>query len=336
MTVYRSSRPVIGVTMGDAAGIGPEVVLRALESKSLRNAYRCVIIGDAAHLSRLATSLGAGPELVPYESDADTLSDSVEVFDLANLPPKIETGVDSPPTGKASGEYLVTAVQLWKQGVIDAIATAPISKKAIAMGGFDYPGHTEFLADLSGTRQFAMSFFAQKLRVVLMSTHLPLVEAIKFITEERLVELIKFTHREIGRLLRRNVSIAVAGLNPHASEGGMFGREELDVIGPAVKRCQIDGIMVSGPYSPDSIFLRAYQGEFDACIALYHDQATIAVKALSFGSGVNVTLGLPFIRTSVDHGTAYDIVNTGTADASSMLAAIQLAGDLVNQSRSTP
>ncbi|CAN5143626.1 4-hydroxythreonine-4-phosphate dehydrogenase PdxA [soil metagenome] len=334
MTVNRSSRPVIGVTMGDAAGIGPEVVLRALESKPLRNAFRCMIIGDAAHLGRLAISLGAGPDLVPYESETGAFSGSVEVFDLANLPPEVETGVDAPSTGKASGEYLVAAVQLWKQGVIDAIATAPISKKAIAMGGFDYPGHTEFLADLSGTSQFAMSFFAQKLRVVLMSTHLPLVEAISLITEERLVDLIKFTHREIGRLLSKDVSIAVAGLNPHASEGGMFGSEELDVIGPAVKRCQHDRINVSGPYSPDSIFLRGFQGEYDACIALYHDQATIAVKALSFGSGVNVTLGLPFIRTSVDHGTAFDIVNTGTADASSMLAAIQLAGDLVNQSRS--
>lgn len=322
--------------MGDAAGIGPEVVLRALESKPLRSAFRCVIIGDAAHLAKLAASLRAGPELVPYEPDAGASSDSVEVFDLSNLPTQIETGVDSPSTGKASGEYLVTAVQLWKQGVIDAISTAPISKKAIAMGGFDYPGHTEFLAELSGTSQFAMSFFAQKLRVVLLSTHLPLVDAISFITEERLVDLIKFTHKVMGRLLSKGVSIAVAGLNPHASEGGMFGREELDVIEPAIRKCQTDGINVSGPFSPDSIFLRGFQGEFDACIALYHDQATIAVKALSFGSGVNVTLGLPFIRTSVDHGTAYDIVNTGTADASSMLAAIQLAGDLVNQSRSTP
>ncbi len=333
MTVLNSNRPVIGITIGDAAGIGPEIVLRALESDRVRADLRCIIIGDAAHLRGVARELNVGPTLVPHETEYAAETEAVEVFDLANLPLAFEPGVDAAPTGKAAGEYLVAAVRMWKQGVIDAIATAPLSKKAIALGGFDYPGHTEFLADLTDTNKFAMSFFADKLRVVLLSTHLPLAAAINLITKENLVELIRFTHREMGRLLSKDVSIAVAGLNPHASEGGMFGDEEANVIEPAIETCRKLGINVSGPYSPDSVFIQAYKGKHDACIALYHDQATIAVKALSFGSGVNVTLGLPFIRTSVDHGTAYDIVNTGMADASSMLAAIELAGELVEQSR---
>jgi 4-phospho-D-threonate 3-dehydrogenase / 4-phospho-D-erythronate 3-dehydrogenase len=317
--------------MGDAAGIGPEIVLKALESNGLRTAFRCVIIGDAVHLRRTSERFGLQYRLVQYSDESP--SDAAEFYDLANLPEIFERGVDSAVTGRASAEYLIAAVDLWRQGKIDAISTAPISKKAINMGGFDYPGHTEFLADLTGTSEFAMSFFADKLRVVLFSTHLPLVSAIELIKTDRLAELIRFTDREMRRLLKRQVSIAVAGLNPHASEGGMFGSEEIREIEPAIESCRSEGIDVSGPYSPDTIFLRGYKGDFDACIALYHDQATIAVKSISFGSAVNVTLGLPLIRTSVDHGTAYDIANKGVADASSMHASIRLAGDLVSRSR---
>jgi 4-hydroxythreonine-4-phosphate dehydrogenase len=332
MSEDRSLRPVIGITMGDAAGIGPEIVLRAISTSQLRTASRCIIIGDAVYLRKTAQTMGLKLDLVSLSDDPK--AGTTEVFDLGNLPEKFEIGVDAAVTGKASAEYLIASVDLWRQGRIDGIATAPISKKAIGMGGYDYPGHTEFLAELTNTAEFAMSFFAEKLRVVLLSTHLPLLSAIDLIKAEKLIEIICFTDREMRRLLGKEVSIAVAGLNPHASEGGMFGTEEADEITPAIRHCQGRGINVSGPFSPDSVFLRGFRGEFDACIALYHDQATIAVKSLSFGSGVNVTLGLPFIRTSVDHGTAYDIVNTGTADASSMLAAIQLAGDLVNQSNS--
>ncbi|HEX3100496.1 MAG TPA: 4-hydroxythreonine-4-phosphate dehydrogenase PdxA, partial [Pyrinomonadaceae bacterium] len=191
-----------------------------------------------------------------------------------------------------------------------------------------------FLATLTDTRRFAMSFFAEKLRVVLLSTHLSLVDAIALIKKDSLIELIRFSADELGKLLGRDVSIAVAGLNPHASEGGMFGSEEQSEIIPAVEYCRDTlGITVSGPYSPDTIFLRGFHGDFDGVIALYHDQATIAVKSLSFGSGVNVTLGLPLIRTSVDHGTAYDIAGKGVADGSSMVTAIKLAAELVRGSR---
>lgn len=323
-------RPIIGVTMGDAAGIGPEIVLKALADKDLRAACRCAIIGDAAFLRRTAKDLGIGIDLTEERSTADF--DAVEVFDLKNLPSEIAVGVDSAVTGKASAEYIKAAVDLWRQGKIGAVSTAPISKKAIAMGGYDFPGHTEFLAELTQTKDFRMSFFADKLRVVLLSTHLSLLGAIDLIKKDALIELIGFTDREMGELLGRKVSIAVAGLNPHASEGGMFGSEEANEITPAIEHCRSIGIGVSGPYSPDTIFLRGYKGEFDCVIALYHDQATIAVKSISFGSGVNVTLGLPLIRTSVDHGTAFDIAGIGVADASSMAAAIRLAGKLASDS----
>jgi 4-phospho-D-threonate 3-dehydrogenase / 4-phospho-D-erythronate 3-dehydrogenase len=204
---------------------------------------------------------------------------------------------------------------------------------AIALGGYDYPGHTEFLADLTGAKEFAMSFFAEDLRVVLLSTHVSLREAIELVKKERMIELIKFSHREISTLLKRDARIAVAGLNPHASEGGMFGTEEAREIVPAIKECREKyGIEVSGAYSPDTIFLRGFRGEFDAVVACYHDQATIAVKCLSFGASVNVTLGLPLVRTSVDHGTAFDIAGRGIADASSMRAAIKLAAKLAANS----
>ncbi|HQY68294.1 MAG TPA: 4-hydroxythreonine-4-phosphate dehydrogenase PdxA, partial [Pyrinomonadaceae bacterium] len=215
---------------------------------------------------------------------------------------------------------------------IDAIATAPISKKAIALGGYDFPGHTEFLAKLTNTERFAMSFFAGELRVILLSTHLPLTKAIELVKRNRLVDLIEFSSEQLSRLLKRSPKIAVAGLNPHASEGGLFGTEEADEITPAIEHCRELGIAVSGPYSPDTVFLRCSKGEFDAVIALYHDQATIPVKSMSFNSGVNVTLGLPLIRTSVDHGTAFEIAGKGIAECSSMTAAIDLAAKLVSGS----
>lgn len=309
--------------MGDAAGIGPEIVLKALSDEKLRKSSKCVIIGDAVFLRKTAEDLGLSG-----------LGDETEVFDLKNLPTEFGIGVDAAVTGRASAEYIEAAVSLWREGKIDAICTAPISKKAIALSGYEFPGHTEFLASLTDTKEFAMSFFGGDLRVVLLSTHLSLRDAIDLVKKDRLIELIKFSARELGKLLNKKVRLAVSGLNPHASESGMFGSEEQQEIVPAIEHCRnAHGVDVSGPYSPDTIFLRGSQGEFDAIIALYHDQATIAVKSLAFGSAVNVTLGLPVIRTSVDHGTAYDIAGKGIADASSMIAAISLAGELAASSR---
>lgn len=314
------AKPTVGITIGDAAGIGPEIVLKSLNDENVRETCKCVVIGDARHVQRLADLHGV--DLA-----------QIRVHDLANLPEDFGIGRDSAVTGKAAGENIEAAVRLWREGRIDAISTAPISKTAIQLGGYNFPGHTEMLAELTDTKQFAMSFFANKLRVVLLSTHHSLRDAIDLVKKDALIELIRFGDAQLRRILHRDVKLAIAGLNPHASEGGKFGSEERDEILPAIMHCHGLGIDISGPHSPDTVFLRGYKGEFDVVIALYHDQATIAVKSISFGSAVNVTLGLPLIRTSVDHGTAYDIAGKWMADESSMKAAIKLAGELAQNSR---
>jgi 4-phospho-D-threonate 3-dehydrogenase / 4-phospho-D-erythronate 3-dehydrogenase len=323
--------PRIGITMGDAAGIGPEITLKALTDENISNACVPVIIGDAAWLQKTARDLGLAFDFLILDRNEEIppAARQTIIYDLKNLTGEIVLGRDAAATGKAAAENIETAVHLWREGQIDAVATAPISKKAIQMGGYDFPGHTEFLAQLTATKEFAMSFFADKLRVVLLSTHVSLVQAIELVKREKIVELILFTDRALSKLLKREIKIAVAGLNPHASEGGMFGAEEAAEITPAIEECREKfGVDVAGAYSPDTIFLRAFKGEFDAVIACYHDQATIAVKCLSFGASVNVTLGLPLVRTSVDHGTAFDIAGKNLADASSMRAAINLAAKL--------
>ena len=319
--------------MGDAAGIGPEITLKALADEEIQKICSPFIIGDADFLRKTARDLNLGLDLVESNEAFSPPSKQIAVRSLDNLEGQIMVGQDAANTGRAAAEYIETAVELWREKTIDAIATAPISKKAISLGGYDFPGHTEFLAHLTDTKEFAMSFFAGDLHVVLLSTHLALREAIDLVKKEKLVELIKFSHDALSKLLNKDARLAVAGLNPHASEGGLFGAEERDEIVPAIVRCREKfGIDVTGAYSPDTIFLRAFRGEFDGVIACYHDQATIAVKCLSFGASVNVTLGLPLIRTSVDHGTAFDIAGKNAADASSMKAAIKLAAKLAANS----
>jgi len=318
--------------MGDAAGIGAEITLKALADIAIEKICSPIIIGDADFLLKTARDLRLEIELVKWNESLTHNPNEIAVYDLNNLKEEIILGKNAANTGKAAAEYIETAVRLWQEKKIDAIATAPISKKAIALGGYDFPGHTEFLAYLTDTKEFAMSFFARDLRVVLLSTHLALRDAIDLVKKEKLIELIKFSHRELSKLLKKDATIAVAGLNPHASEGGMFGAEEVEEILPAIAECRKQGIDVTGAYSPDTIFLRAFKGEFDGVISCYHDQATIAVKCLSFGASVNVTLGLPLVRTSVDHGTAFDIAGKNLADASSMQAAIKLAAKLVTDS----
>ncbi|QYO66648.1 4-hydroxythreonine-4-phosphate dehydrogenase PdxA [Leptolyngbya sp. 7M] len=321
----------IGITIGDPAGIGPEITLRALSEIKAGHLSQYLVIGDLDFLRKLNENLETGLELAEFSDDLG--SSAVQVVDLKNLREPFRIGENSVIAGQAAGQYIHKAVELWRLGRIDAVATAPISKRSLALGGYDFPGHTEFLASLTNTERFAMSFFADNLRVVLNSTHVSLSDAIGLVTKERLVDLINFTDHSLSKLLGGNMKIAVAGLNPHASENGMFGSEESKIILPAIDECRKNGVNVSGPFSPDTVFLRGFRGEFDAVVALYHDQATIAVKSLSFGSGVNVTLGLPLIRTSVDHGTAFDIAGKYCADASSMVAAIRLARELSARKR---
>lgn len=316
--------------MGDAAGIGAEIILKALSDENIKKFCTPVIIGDKTFLQKTAHDLKLNFDFVEATENVSPEENQTLVYNLDNLPNNITAGEESAATGKACAEYIETAVKLWEEKKIDAISTAPISKKALALGGYDFPGHTEFLAHLTGTKEFAMSFFAGDLRVVLLSTHVSLRDAIELVKKEKLARLIRFSHAAISKLLKKDARIAVAGLNPHASEGGMFGEEEASEITPAINECREKfGIDVSGAFSPDTIFLRGFRGEFDGVISCYHDQATIAVKCLSFGASVNVTLGLPLVRTSVDHGTALDIAGKNKADASSMKTAIKVAAELL-------
>jgi len=317
--------------MGDPAGIGPEVVLKAVAEEEIRKVCVPVIIGDAQLLAHTARTLDlqCGYDIVRKEEPfPDHFSDPV-IFHLDNIGGFIEPGIESAAAGKAAAGYIEAAVELCAAGSVDAIATAPINKRALFLGGYSFPGHTEFLAHLTGAEEYAMAFVAANLRIVLLSTHVPLSEAIRMVERDLIVKIVNLAHRELQRWGIERPRLAVAALNPHGAEGGLFGMEETSEIAPAIKACRdMDDINVAGPYSADTVFLRASRGEFDAVIACYHDQAMIPVKCLSFGEAVNVTLGLPFIRTSVDHGTAFDIAGKGVAEHSSMSAAIKLAAEL--------
>ncbi len=326
-----STRPRVGITMGDPAGIGPEVVLKAVAELEVRAVCQPIIIGDAQLLAHNARTLDlqCGYEIVRRDEELPPQSTDPVIFHLNNIEGNIEPGIESGTAGKAAAEYIEAAVELCAAGSIAAIATAPINKRALFLGGYSFPGHTEFLAHLTATDDYAMGFVAENLRIVLISTHVPLSQAIQLVRRERFEKTIRLADHELRRWGIEDARIAVAALNPHGAEGGLFGIEEASEILPAIEACKIrDRINVSGPYSADTVFLRASRGEFDAVVACYHDQAMIPVKCLSFGEAVNVTLGLPFIRTSVDHGTAFDIAGKGIAEHSSMVAAIKLAAEL--------
>lgn len=327
----KSRLPRIGITMGDPAGIGPEVVLKAVAEEEVQRICIPVIIGDAQLLAHTARTLDlqCGYDIVRYDEQIPDQVTEPLIFHLDNVSGHVEPGIESGTAGKAAGGYIEAAVRLCAAGSVDAMATAPINKRALFLGGYSFPGHTEFLAALTSTEEYAMAFVASNLRIVLLSTHVPLAEAIRLVRRDRIIRTTNLAHRELRRWGIEKPRLAVAALNPHGAEGGLFGVEESSEIIPAVEACQgRDGIDVRGPYSADTVFLRASRGEFDAVIACYHDQAMIPIKCLSFGEAVNVTLGLPFIRTSVDHGTAFDIAGKGLAEHSSMVAAITLAAEL--------
>jgi 4-phospho-D-threonate 3-dehydrogenase / 4-phospho-D-erythronate 3-dehydrogenase len=317
--------------MGDPAGIGPEVVLKAVAEEEVRRICVPVIIGDAQLLAHTARTLDlqSGYDIVRRDEEfPEQFADPI-IYHLDNISGSIEPGIESGTAGKAAAEYIEAAVELCAAGNVDAIATAPINKRALFLGGYSFPGHTEFLAHLTGAEECAMAFVAANLRIVLLSTHVPLSQAIRMVEKDRIVKIVNLTNRELQRWGIERPRLAVAALNPHGAEGGLFGVEEASEIMPAIEASRrLEEINVHGPFSADTVFLRASRGEFDAVIACYHDQAMIPVKCLSFGEAVNVTLGLPFIRTSVDHGTAFDIAGKGLAEHSSMVAAIKLAAEL--------
>jgi len=326
-----SKLPIIGITMGDAAGVGPEVVMKALTHASVYAQCWPLVIGDRKQLARAARLLGLKLEIHPIEKPAGAKfkSGTVDCIDLGLVPEKIPYGKVSAAAGEAAYRYIELAVKLALASKIGAICTAPINKEALNAAGHHFPGHTEILAILTGTPEVSLTLFSPKLRIIHVTAHMGLLDAIDRI-DAPLVERTIARGREL--LIRAgspDPRIGVCGINPHAGEGGLFGRgEEESKIVPAVTAARARGWKVEGPLPADALLYRAARGDFDLVVAMYHDQGHGPVKAMDFDHGVNVTAGLPIVRTSVDHGTAFDIAGTGKADEQSMLEALKYAAAL--------
>jgi 4-hydroxythreonine-4-phosphate dehydrogenase len=338
-------RPTLAITMGDAAGIGPEICAKALSNEEIYKISRPIVVGDIGAMRMGADVGGVQVELNHVDSvqEARFKWGAIDVLDLGNIDTdKLVMGKPQAIAGRASVEYVVRAAEMAMAGEVDAIVTAPLNKEAMNMAGYSYAGHTELLAELSGTRDYAMMLLAGPLRVIHVTTHVPLREVSDLITRDRVLQKIKIAERAVKALRIDNPRIAVAGLNPHSGEGGMFGREEIESITPAIDEARRLGLNVEGPIPADTVFGKAAGGAYDIVVAMYHDQGHLPVKLVGFKweadegrwgsvSGVNVTVGLPFIRTSVDHGTAYGKAGRreGTANPESMIDAIKIAVRMV-------
>lgn len=311
--------------MGDAAGIGPEIVVKAC-AQGL--GAPCVVYGDAGALRRAATQLGARLDITEIADISQVRPDAAGIQVVAcspTLPADLPLGKVSALAGRGAYDYVCAAIDDALAGHIRAIVTAPLNKKSMHEAGIDYPGHTEILADRSGTQDFAMMLANNELRVLLVTIHVALADVMARITPQAELTAMRLADRACRQMGIAQPRVAVAGLNPHAGEGGKFGREDMDIIEPAIAAARAEGIDASGPWPGDTVFMRARRGEFDIVVAQYHDQGLIPVKYLGLDHGVNVTVGLPFVRTSVDHGTAFDIAGQGVADHASLVEAFDLA-----------
>ena len=322
--VDAQDRPVVALTAGDPNGIGPEVVLKALQSPELQESARCVVVGPVLVMERWAERLGLHDAL-----------NRVKMVDVAlDDPFEIEPGQIRAGAGRLAMESVARACDLCLSNDVDAMVTAPISKEAIKLAGYNFPGHTEFLAEQTGADRFAMMLVSDGLRVALLTIHEPIARVAGLITNERITETLQTVSNSLANDFGiAEPRIAVLGLNPHAGDGGVIGREEIEIIRPALEAAQATGLDVSGPFAADGLFGRLGDQEFDAVLAMYHDQGLAPFKALAMGAGVNVTLGLPIVRTSPDHGTAFAIAGQGVASADSMREAIRLAADIVEKRR---
>jgi 4-hydroxythreonine-4-phosphate dehydrogenase len=322
------SSPVIAITMGDAAGVGPEIIMKALSHMELYERSRPLVVGDAARLRQAGRIVGAPIEVraVADPGGSAFRHGVVDCIDLALIPGDLPWGRLSPVAGDAAFRYIERAVALALSGGADAICTAPLNKEALHAGGHIYPGHTEILAALTGTPEVSMMLMTPKLRVIHVTTHIGLVDAIERIEPGLVERTIVRGHEALVRSGLQRPRIGVCGINPHAGEHGLFGRgEEEEKIEPAVRSVRSRGIDVEGPLPADTLFFRAQRGDFDLVVAMYHDQGHGPVKVMGIEEGVNVTVGLPVVRTSVDHGTAFDIAGAGKADERSMLEALNQA-----------
>ena len=315
----------IAITMGDPCGIGPEIIAKLYADAA--SLAPTLVIGDEGQIKRAVRflALPLAVKTIDSPEEFQSVPGTIPVISLSRLPEDLPLGQLDARAGKAAFDYIRAGIVLALQKKIRAIVTAPINKEALRLADIHYPGHTEILADFSGTKDFAMMLMNDDLRVILVTIHVSLREAIEQLTIERELTIIRLAHRAMTQLGIPQPRIAVAGLNPHAGEHGLFGAEDEAIIEPAIQQAQAEGIEASGPWPGDTVFMHARQGRFDIVVAQYHDQGLIPVKYLGVDEGVNVTVGLPFVRTSVDHGTAFDIAGTGKASEASLRVAVAQA-----------
>jgi 4-hydroxythreonine-4-phosphate dehydrogenase len=325
------SLPTIAITMGDAAGIGPEIIMKALARLEARTICRPLVIGDARRLARAGKIVGTQLKLVSRAAprDATYSPGKVECIDLALIPEDLPFGLTSAVAGEAAFRYIERAVRIVEAGEAQAICTAPLSKEALHAAGHRYPGHTELLAALTNTPEVSMMLVAPKLRVIHVTTHMGLLDAIERIDAALVERVIGRAHETLTRAGIQQPRIGVCGINPHAGENGLFGRgEEAQKIEPAVRNARARGWDVKGPLPADTLFYLAARGDYDIVVAMYHDQGHGPIKVQGLEAGVNITVGLPVVRTSVDHGTAFDIAGKGVADERSLIEALRQAAAL--------
>jgi 4-hydroxythreonine-4-phosphate dehydrogenase len=334
MNHHQNTRPLVAITQGDPSGIGPEIILKAVSDDALYTCCRPLILGDKRILNRALHWLDIPSfawEVVESPGKGTYQPGILTLIDFHNADPELcPVGQISAVSGRAAVEYVQTACDFAMAGDTAAMVTAPLNKDAMNKAGFKYAGHTELLAERTGARKVSMLLTSSNLRVVHVSTHVPLARAIHMVTWERVEEVIDLAYAACRALGIQFPRIAVAGLNPHAGEGGLFGEKERTSIIPAIQHARSKGYCVSDPQPPDTVFLRASKGAYDIVVAMYHDQGHIPMKLLAFDEGVNVSLGLPIIRTSVDHGTAFDIAGTGQARETSLISAIDVALRMVD------
>ena len=328
-------KPIIALTMGDPAGIGPEVIIKSLSVPEVRDVCFPIIIGSVSIILKTADFIRSGIPIIPVNSFENIDLQSIEVSVLNSTSEAVRDvhlGHESKTTGEAAARAINRAVELATDGKVNAIVTGPTSKHALHLAGYTYPGQTEFLADLTGTDEVVMMLVSQNLKVALVTSHCSISEISSIITKEIIVTKLLILNTWLQNYFGvSEPKIAVCALNPHAGDGGIFGREECDIIGPAIEEVQKRGIDVLGPFPADALFAHSRLKSYDAYLAMYHDQGLIPLKMDAFGKGVNVTLGLPIIRTSPDHGTAFDIAGQGIADPGSMIEAIKLAANMAKK-----
>jgi 4-hydroxythreonine-4-phosphate dehydrogenase len=316
---------VIGITMGDPAGVGAEIILKALDKReSSSPAY--VVFGSVAVMEYYKNLIGTKKELIKIKDISEIDANKVNVFNVLELSERdFKIGEVSGKCGDAAFQYIKTAIEYALEGKTKGVVTAPLNKEALHLGGHLFDGHTEIFAKLTNTKKYSMMLQGGPLKVIHVSTHVSIREACDRVKKERVFEVIRLAYNTLLDMGIESPRIAVAGLNPHAGESGIFGREEIEEITPAVEEAKAQGMNVIGPIPPDTVFLKAVKGQYDIVVCMYHDQGHIPLKLLGFDEGVNMTIGLPIIRTSVDHGTAFDIAGKGIANENSLIEAMKAA-----------